>query len=381
MKQYWKKIGSSGFVFLVCVMLLCFVFCADEAKAAKKVQGGGTENEYEYLYTTEKVQSFSQTKISWKKKNVDRYVIYQVLKDGAKRKKIAVLSGDKTSYIMKTKKNQIYSLEIRGVRYKKGTKKLLYECFGQPWFYSGVTMVGYGDYTWAEGFVSAKKIELDVCVRCTGIKPDGILIYRKKQGEKKYQKTAKLKWSKISDSWADNKVKARETYFYKIRAYKKIGGKMYYGPYSERIEKRAVRMSGQYFLSGDPDDGAPVLHVTGNKENGELIFYPEYCFRAGYRSKADEKTGYRLNGISRDGKNWMMEDSKESKNKISVDGAEGFYLRFEKTDLSEMDEYELEEDWGENFELEGDYNGIASFFRLSPYAKTGGTYQNSEAIH
>ncbi len=367
---------------------------AGVAKTAGRLSGTvmmGAEDDYQYLDTTVKVQSFYRAKISWKKKDVDKYALYQVFGGGEKIKKLAVFSGKKSEYVLHTKKNREYQLQIRGWKYKKGTKKVVRSYFGQPYFYSGVPQVGFGDYEWAEGYVSTKKIVLRFSEYENGLAPDGYQMFRRDYEKKKFKRIAvipqKADWKNGrfpgEVSFTDKNVKAHKAYVYKVRAYKKISGRTCYGPFSEKIYKSAVRLSGAYHILGEPEGDAPVLHVTGYASNGVLEFNPSWFLGNNYISKKDRDFCYQVNGISADGKTWMTKKTVKKTKKISIQGKEGFFLRLEKT-RCESDEDD-EDDWDDAPEdqlcVDAYYNGIPSFLSLQPYVGTGGTSQNSEAIH
>lgn len=381
------KTGLQRFeVFAVAMLLILFISLpqALSVQAADTKKKANDAVKYDYMDIKVKVDSPTKTKISWKKKKVDKYVIYEVKDDGNTRKKVATLPGSRTSYTIKTKKNQYYSFEIKGRKYKKGSKKLTHEYYGDAWFYSGVSPVNYDDYCYAEGYISTKKIELSFGPADDGLTPDGYQIYRKKSSAKKFTKVGSVSVKNKKDKWAvwkDKDVKAHKSYVYKVRAYKKIGKKNVYGPFSEEMAKRAVNMNGKYTVNGDPDADEPVLKVTGNKNNGILSIYPEGMFNCGYVSDTDENVCYLAKAISHDGKNWYSLETYDSdgEDEFSVEGNESFWLKFSKEELAE--EY-WDDNTEENLSVNGhSYEGIPVYFDLYPYTGTARTFRDSESIH
>ena len=352
-------------------------FAADAPKKAKSAAC-----EYEYMEDIKvSVKSPTKTVISWKKRNVDKYVIYKANDEMTKWKKVATIPGNRTSYTVKTKKNNNYNFEVRGRKYKKGTKKKTHEYYAQAWFYSGVSPVSFDEYLWAEGKISTKKIELRFGSSSEGLKPDGYQILRKKEGAKKFKvvKTIKGKAAKKDlFVWTDKDVKARKSYTYKVRGYKKIGKKTWYGP-SDKMTKRAVRMNGAYTVTGNPDADEPVLKITGNKNNGELSLHPAALFNYGYGSQSDESVGYVIRAISLDGTTWFTSDMEDAIEALSVDGSTSFWLKFEKADRPQDDPEEYP---AGNLCTNGlRYEGIPVYLDLYPYDGSARTFRDSEAIH
>ena len=282
------------------------------------------------------VKSQKKTVISWKKQKMDKYYIYKVKKDGYSRKKVATIKGNRTSYTIKTKKNKEYEYVVTGKKYKKGTRKVIRECLGDAEFYSGVGPTVFNDCIFENGYTSTKKIQL-MCLQIPkGIKLDGYQIYRREKGAKKFKliKTIVVKnrkdWDSIS--WFDKTVTARKTYDYKVRGYKKMGKKTVYGA-SEICDRRAVRNTGAYTITGDPEGDTPVLKITGHKDNGTLDFYPNILMDVGYGSKKDESIYYQTTAISLDNKTWITRDSKNAWGYMELDGADSIWIKLKKTEL------------------------------------------------
>lgn len=80
----------------------------------------------------------------------------------------------------------------------------------------------------------------------------GYCIYRSTDEDSGYKKIATTKGTEVNDSWRsynDLSVKSGNTYYYKVRAYKKVNGKTYYGKYS-RVVMAETKYDQPVFYSG-----------------------------------------------------------------------------------------------------------------------------------
>lgn len=342
---------------------------AADAFAAQATAGGKVT--YENLKTDVEVQTPAKTKISWKKKDVDKYVIYQLKDDLTRAKKVATFSGKKTSYTIKTKKNKTLNYEIVGNKYKKGTKTLskVYRSYIQ--FYSGVAPAQFAEYNDTDANCSPEKIELRP-IHGEGMKPDGFEIFRKKSGAKKFKKikTITLKTLKKSKgSYFDKTVKEGQAYVYSLRTYKKIGKKIYYGP-ADEITLRTVNKTGKYTVKGAPDGDEPILKITSRKNNGLLVING---IGWGYGSQTDDQIVYLAKEYSADGETWI------SKGEIKVKAGESFWIRYEKTECG--DSYDRNDYPTGNHTFDVKYNGVQSCLYIQPYVNYASAYYDGEAVH
>ncbi|MCR5793032.1 MAG: hypothetical protein K6G65_07670 [Lachnospiraceae bacterium] len=354
MKNKIKQMGMYTVVAVLAVIIaLSSGFLVKNADAQKKAKGA--EAAYEMLEVKENVKSFKKTTISWKKKKVDEYVIYKI-KAGKKPKKVAKIPGKRTSYTVKTSKDKNYGFKIEGRKYKKGTKKLIYHCVGEAYFYSGVTTL-----EWNRSMVSEPKyfekstemIRMSLMDYNTGMKPDGYVIYRKVSGEEtfeKYKTIKKNKKGKLKYTWEDNNVQAHQTYVYMAQSYKKIGKKYYYGVCCDGYTCSAVRKSAKFSITGEAEGKEPILKLKGVKDNGKTILDGAF-FNIGYFSKNNKKERYVLKEISIDGTNWFTaEEVGDLEKKLIIEGNESFWLKFNKEKNSpEYSKYE-----GGTIEYDGD---------------------------
>ena len=312
------------------------------------------------------VKSTKKTVLKWNKQKVDRYVIKKLDMKTNKWKKVKVLSGKKTKYTVKTKKNKYYEYEVIAQKYKKGTKKVAKSYHGYASFYSGVTPVDFDEYCWAESPISPKKITLDFSYAIEGMSFTGIQIYRAVPGGK----FKKIATRKNLNRFTDKNVTAGATYKYKVRSYRKKGKKTYYGPYSEKMTKSAVWQTGKFTMSGDPDAAEPILKVTSDSLNGDLILDAYQILDAGYRNQEGTKY-YQAAAFSKDGKTWSSDGN------LTVEPGESFSLKFKETEGPEFGSDEN----GRMYLDEIRYNRIPSWMVLLPYKGTGSAQENAEYVH
>lgn len=360
-----------------------------------------------------------QITLKWKKKSVTKYVIYrqtynQKTGNVGKSKKLATISGKKTSYTdKKTKKNTYYIYTVKAYK----NKKLKYHGESSATC-AGLAGIFFDDYFFAECKISPTSIRL-VGYCDAGIAPDGFKIYRSsKGGSYKLIKTIKNKKRTYSFKYTDKSVKGGTKYKYKIRAFRTINKKTVYGPYSQVVTKSAVHMCGKYtaeFICPDKDaDGMAtslIVKLTPKDAyNGDIsmgntgatllfgkngLSYDQY---GSYDETDPDIQGVYLpcTAYSYDGLAW----TKFPGTTVVLSGKKTVYLKFEAyyKIFAPVDEYEIvgtsqyeyrpfkynPEDYEEarlvGFEL-GYNTYIPSFLEMN--LKTGSTsmYFNAEAIH
>ena len=360
---------------MVLLMVLLSPFSAIDALAASK-----RETQYEYLDTTVKVLSFNKTVVTWKRRDADRYDIYKVSSDGSSAKKIASIPGNRTSITLKTKKNRHYDFEIIGRKYAGGSKtngsgkaKKIWN--GSISFYSGISPAHFDDYNYAEGFVSTKKIELQICSG-EGMKADGYYIYRRPEGKGIYRKIKTVKASALKNgSWYDTSVQAGTRYQYKIKAFKKSGRKKYSGPFSEALSMSAVRQNARFRVSGNPAGASPVLVLKSDQYNGVLVVNEYGLIGNGYGLSDDDDICFIAKEYSKDGTTWLK------KGDISIPAGGTLLIRFEKTRREDLNPYLDDEIGAGIMSIRSQYNHIPVFLELRPFEGTGKTSPDMEAIH
>ena len=330
-----KRKGIRFLLALVCVCALCIVPVPTKVNASS------------YMKLNATAISKTQVKLSWKKKSVSSYKIYRatVNKNDScgKFKKIATLSKSKVSYTNKVSYKQQYCYRIYG--YKNG--KQVYH--GEEYVYSAVPASNWDEYQYCDAKISPTAIPLEWNYD-NGLKPNGYEIYRSEDG-KTYKK---IKTLKNVTKYTDKTVKAKNTYYYKVRAYRTISGKKVYGAYSERVKHSAVNKEGIYsfdLLPGDVASSsaisgssviAPILAspasiymvVTSHAMNGDLKLDSEILWDANFTFKVEDGTErtessftnatsylYKLKGNA-----WQEVEDKKS---VTIKPGETFYIRFD----------------------------------------------------
>lgn len=284
--------------------------------------------------------SKSKTKIQvkWKlrkdiKNKVSQIRIYRttkVKKDIYNRKnfkKIATLSGKKKSYIDKVKFNKNYAYEV--VAYQKKGKKYKEIGSDRCYAYSGVAKAVWYEYSFCDAMTTPKMIPINASVDGLGFRPDGFQIYRSTDG-KKFKKLKTVKKKSWLLEYNDQTVQSNVTYYYKIRAFRTIGKKKYYGAFSDVERHSAVNYKGKYSvkLLSKEGDAIPSLTVclTSDAGNGDLVLEKGLFYGCwGYLDLDDARVALDLTQYSYDGKNWHYLKDKAT----VVKPGQSIYLKFE----------------------------------------------------
>lgn len=280
-------------------------------------------------------KSKTKIQVKWKLKKKIRNKVSQIRiyrttkvnKDLTDRKnltKIATLSGKKKSYIDKVKFNKNYAYEV--VAYQKKGKK--YKEIGSErcYAYSGVAKTVWDEYSFCDAMTTPKMIPIKVSMGGLGFRPDGFQIYRSTDGKnfKKLKTIQKKSWLL---SYKDQTVQSHGTYYYKVRAFRTIGKKKYYGAFSPVEKHSAVNYIGKYSVKLISEEGnaVPSLTVclTSDAGNGDLVLEKE-CW--GQLCVDDSKSvTLNLSQYSYDGKTWYSLTDKQA----VVKPGQSIYLKFE----------------------------------------------------
>ncbi|MDO4165825.1 MAG: hypothetical protein Q4D32_00300 [Eubacteriales bacterium] len=280
-------------------------------------------------------KSKTKIQVKWKLKKKIRNKVSQIRiyrttkvnKDLTDRKnltKIATLSGKKKSYIDKVKFNKNYAYEV--VAYQKKGKK--YKEIGSErcYAYSGVAKTVWEEYSFCDAMTTPKMIPIKVSMGGLGFRPDGFQIYRSTDGKnfKKIKTIQKKSWLL---SYKDQTVQSHGTYYYKVRAFRTIGKKKYYGVFSLVEKHSAVNYIGKYSVKLISEEGnaVPSLTVclTSDAGNGDLVLEKE-CW--GQLCVDDSKSvTLNLSQYSYDGKTWYSLTDKQA----VVKPGQSIYLKFE----------------------------------------------------
>ncbi|MCQ4636219.1 S8 family serine peptidase [Anaerovorax odorimutans] len=173
--------------------------------------------------------SYAGNKLTWKSiPSADGYEIWRAAGKG-KYAKVKTLDGTKKSWKNgKLKTGTKYKYKIRAY-YKAGDKIE----------YCGYSSAKSATPKLKKASVKTKKENKKITVTWSKVRgATGYTVYKYSASKKKYVRKKTVKSSKAKKRvYTDKKVKWGKTYKYKVRAYRTIGGKRVYGPYS----KAAVR--------------------------------------------------------------------------------------------------------------------------------------------
>lgn len=299
-----------------------------------------------WLNLTMSVNNKYEVKIKWNKKSVDKYTIYRATYDSksgdlSKYKKIASLSGEKSSYVdKKVKKNTLYYYVLKGYR----NSKLKYR--GENSVTAGLADSAWDEYIFTSGAFSPTELSL-VGYTYAGMKPDGFKIYRSENGSPfKRIKTVKPKSGSYGLEYVDKTVEPGHTYSYKFRTYKVIGNQTIYGPYSEVCTASAVHAVGHYtseiiakegkvksiilkLIPDDPYNGTLGLSTYTNGIfvcGGDDIRYIDPLSDFSDNEDVQYSVCLHASQYSLDGKNWTR--LKHTQKQISSEGP--IYIKLQK---------------------------------------------------
>ncbi len=173
-----------------------------------------------------------QVKLSWSGvSNASGYEIYRAVGKGGKYTLLkTIANGNTQSY---TDRNvtlgKTYSYKVRGY-YADGGGTLYSDFSSKKTVKVALAKVKISKAK----SLSSKRVQI-VWKKVSGA--SGYEVYRSKTKNGKYKKIGTLKsWNKVS--FTDKKVSRKKTYYYKVRAYKKVRGKKYYGEYSGKKKVR-----------------------------------------------------------------------------------------------------------------------------------------------
>lgn len=179
------------------------------------------------IVTALKLKSHTTNKIAitWKKLSVSGYEIYRSTKKSSGYKKIKKIGNTTTFTDSKLKAGQTYYYKVRAYKNKNG--KPVYEKF------SSILTTTTKPAAASLKVTAGKKKAMITYKKVSGA--TGYEIYRSTKSNGKYSKIKTFKKSN-QIKYTDSKLKARQTYYYKIRAYKKVSGKMVYSAYTKAMK-------------------------------------------------------------------------------------------------------------------------------------------------
>ncbi len=252
---------------------------------------------FELTQLTVKASSTKNVKVKVKWAKSKKASIYRIYRSKAfKNEPFFGLSNKKLKYKkIKTVGSSTTKCTDSGLKFKRWYvyKVVAYKKSGSSYkkigtsdftIYTGPDTVMWDEYLYADGYISPSRIDLTMYYGGQGMNSSGIEIYRKETGGK-YEKIKTIKRDKESycATYQDESVVTGTTYKYKVRSYKKVGGKKRYGQWSDVMTKRAVTQNGSFAATYlDPASGESVdqllIQVDSNSETGDLKFTSERLY-------------------------------------------------------------------------------------------------------
>lgn len=373
MKRYLEK--KKGYIFGLLCMLLVMVIPAVGQTAE--------------TYFTINTETKSETKIelSWKKKAVSKYEIYRALvaKNGVigKYKKLATIPGNKTTYTDKVSAKKYYSYKVIG--YKKKNTKFIKAYRGVQLAYSGMSNAVWQEYQHCDAETTPESIDLNIRLG-DGLRPTGYEIYRSPDG-KRYKKIAVIKSKEKALDYTDTTVEAGEAYYYKVRAYRTVGGKKLYGRCTEPMQITAVNRVGKFRTEvlTEPADlmSELVISIASETGNGICTFdsaeIPDdvsYCYQETGTGKI-AAVPLRLFQYSMDNQKWKDYQG----DKFVIPAGQTVYLRFQAEEDMQFPYLGEKAEYTKIVYSNVEYNGLISIMSLDLLGKTGEARRNGEYYH
>ena len=177
--------------------------------------------------------SKGKAKLKWKKQNgVSGYQIYRATSENGTYKKVKTVSSASTvtATLAANKGSKPYYFKVRAYKTVNGKKE-----YGE---FSSIKTCAPKKPTGVK--VTAQKGKKAKVKWKTVSQASGYEIYRatKKKGTYKKVKTIT---KKKTVSFTNKSLKKGKTYYYKVRAYRLMGGKKVYGPYSDIVKVKAKK--------------------------------------------------------------------------------------------------------------------------------------------
>lgn len=367
-----KNIKKIAFSTILLAMVATTTIPTNHAIA--KTSNASADTEETFFNINADVESFTSTKLSWKKKNVSEYRIYEYSDETGKEKLLKTVSGKSTSCKITTKKGKIYNILVKGIVYGKNKKEII-KYSGTTSFSSDIAPLYFEDYDYAEAKTSPKSITLSLVYPSDGITPDGYEVYRSSYKNKSYKKIATVKKANYKTNkygeitYTDKNVKFKKTYYYKIRGYKKINGKTYYSKYVGPNKHKAVNSIALLDVNKTINGDSITMAITSASGNDKFYLDITDIFN----KENDSDSCYKLQSFEYNGVTWT---SSIKKYRIYVDAGDTMYFTF--THATDDDTSNNKSTYSIDEML---YNGFLSSLDINIDKGTAELSQNKEAIH
>lgn len=334
----WKKNLS---VFLITILIIGGVMTDAFMHPAYATSG-----KWKKLDASVETIAPTSIKVSWKAhKNVAKWKVQIGKLEHPKTDNIQIngnfqtvanLKQGSTCYtIKKLNKDNYYYFRILGYTKNKGKLVLAYKTDEQQML--GRTGIRCPYFLFDEYYdyhFSPTEIGLPIAFSDYGLKPDDYQIYRKNcdVSGSEYDKIATIPAEKYY--YIDKSVLAGKTYLYKVRAYKRINGKIVYSTWSSAERLTAINQYGTFSLkkiSTSEDDKALIIKLTSDRKyNADLCFLhnSSYNFSLKNNSSSDD-IPLQLDSYSQDGVLW--EEVNAAKTDVTLTAAQSIYLKLKVT--------------------------------------------------
>ena len=370
-----NKKSALPLLFSVFCLLLLFPFAENTQAKVKK--------NYEWIEVASKASSYTKVKLSWpKKKNIQKVVIYGGTPDRSGNLRyghiVKTLSGSRTSITLTTKKKTKYAWRIEAVQKAKNNKQNIY-C-GEVWLYTDIESVSFDEYQYYEGETTPESIRLTFYPNDDGIAAAGTEISRRPASGGSWKVIRTITGTKTR-SFTDRNVSTGEAYEYRIRGWKKIGGKKVFGQ-SDTVLMYAVNMFPELTLrTVESSDEELSFRLQSASGNGIITLREEDLVDASWLDR-DTETVYQISGYSTDGLDWHSPEKTSAVLTLSPDSS--LWFRAQKSPLSDDED---EDDYFDDFadpwwSIPANYHGQSVWYLiLNLPGEDASMGQDSESVH
>lgn len=217
---------------LIAWMLILVLACSTVSVSGTVSERAEPENDNKAKVTLTAVSNTS-IKAKWQKeKKYSYYNVYRMA-EGKAYQKIATVKGN--TYTDKNlKKSTLYKYKVRPYRYIKGKKS--YGAYSSE--NSAAAGTDIANYTLElSQLADSIDVGVDAGTADCGANKKTALLYRSTEKDSGYQKIGELKLTRSGQLWrsghfTDKQVSANQTYYYKLKVKKTIGGKTYTSKFS-----------------------------------------------------------------------------------------------------------------------------------------------------
>ncbi|MBQ8198077.1 MAG: M15 family metallopeptidase [Lachnospiraceae bacterium] len=308
------------------------------------------------VITSAKSTNYNKIKITYKRvTEANGYVIYRSTKKNSGFKKIATIKKGKTVTYTDKKRTtgKTYYYKVRAYRKVNGKR-----------VYSDYSAVVAAKASLKKPKIRTVTVEsADTALvkwkKVTGA--SGYYVYRSTKKDGKYKKAAHIKNGAATEAYVDGQENGK-TYFYKIRAYRKVKGKKKYSPYSGILSATFNRLASgdeTYQQKAQRIFGLDYYKKYGSKEEAELhmktIKIQVWDFAADGVTKVTKTRTLTVHKNIADTVQQIFKEIYEGKEKFPIKNVGGYSWRGDTSRSEHCCGLAIDINWEENYLID---NGV-----------------------